>query len=353
MNDLDRYCAALEESLSKGRALGAECYRDASFFDLEAERVLRPGWHPVLRWDALPEPGDFVALDVASEPVVALRDTEGRLRVFSNVCRHRAHTIVEGAGHGRSLVCPYHRWSYGLDGTLRGAPIAADDPSFDRSACALPEIRSESWQGFLMVNLDSDAAPLAETLGELDARLEPYGLGDMLTVRVLEFDSPWNWKVMVENFMESYHHLGPHVESLHGSNPAQDTYCLDSDGPFTILENPGSGGAPSFVVVQVFPAFLFFAHDMGPFAGWYQMRIDRHDHFDLRIHVLAPPAVCETEGVADALCDAQTNVHLEDIPACEAVQRGIASRLWKPGGLIEQEAGLSRFHRDLAARLGG
>lgn len=351
MSALDRYCQALRESVTNRRALAAECYRDPAFFDLEVERVLRPGWHPLLRFDALPEPGDHTPIDLFGEPLVVVRDEARRLRVFSNVCRHRAHTIAQEPGHAKSLVCPYHRWTFGLDGSLRGAPIAAEAEGFDRSSCALPEIRTESWQGFLMVNLDSQAEPFAAALGPLDERLARYELDQMVTARVLEFDSPWNWKVMIENFMESYHHLGPHVDTLHGTNPAQDTYCLDSPGPFSILENPGRGDAPSFVVAQVFPAFIFFAHDAGPFAGWYEMNIDGPAHIDLRIHVLAPPALLEAEGAVEALCEGQSHVHLEDIPVCEAVQRGIRSRLWQPGPLVEQEAALTRFHRDLAGRL--
>ncbi len=351
MNGVDRYCAALRESIENGRALAAECYRDPEFFDVEVDRVLRPGWQPIARWDSLPEPGDFSALDLFGEPLVIVRDDDRRMHVFSNVCRHRAHTVAQGDGNAKSLVCPYHRWTYGLDGQLRGAPIAATSERFDSSKCNLPEIRSELWQGFLMVNLDSLAPPLAESLAPLDQRLEPNRLGEMVTMRVLDFDSPWNWKVMIENFMESYHHLGPHVESLHGTHPAQGTHVADVEGPFTILENPSVGDASSFVVLQVFPSMIFFADDDGLFGGWYQMRIDRPDHIDLRIHVLAPPAVANAEGAAEALGAELTRVHLEDIPVCTAVQRGIASRIWAPGQLVAQEAGLTRFHRDLARRL--
>ena len=106
-----------------GRALAADCYRDRDFFALEVERVLRPAWHAVARWDELPEPGDYASVDLCGEPVLVVRDTHRRLRVFSRVCRHRAHTVVEGEGNARRLVCPYHRWSYGLDGALVTAPL--------------------------------------------------------------------------------------------------------------------------------------------------------------------------------------------------------------------------------------
>jgi len=346
-----QYLDGIKRSVASGLALPAECYRDPAFFDLELKHYLRPGWHPVARWDSLPEVGDFSAIDLFSESLVIVRGNDKVLRVFSNVCRHRAHTITDGTGNAKSLVCPYHRWTYGLDGALRGAPLMDDQPGFDRAKCGLLELPTESWQGFLMVSLESDPAPFAENLTSLDKRLESLGLDEMVTLGVLDFDSPWNWKVMVDNFMESYHHLGIHVDTLQKTNPAKNTYGADSDGPFTLLENPGTGGAPSFIVAQVFPSFLFAVFEGDAFGSWYEMEIDRHDHIHLRIHLLAPEGFKEIQGAAESLIEAATKVHLEDIPACEAVQRGIVSQLWQPGPLSRQESCLVRFHQHLADRL--
>lgn len=335
-----------------GRALAAECYRDPDVFDLEIERVLRPAWSPIARWDVLPEPGDYSTLDLYGEPLVLVRGEDDRLRVFSNVCRHRAHTVMSESGNAKSLVCPYHRWTYGLDGQLRGAPFMQETKGFDRARCALPEFRTEIWQGFVMVSLEADPEPFAKELAGLDARLESIALDEMVTLAVLDFDSAWNWKVMVDNFMESYHHLGIHSGTLQKTNPAKDTYAAEVNGPYSILENPGLDEAGSFVVAQVFPTLLFSVIEQGPFAVWYEMQIDRHDHFHLRIHTFAPPGFAESEGAVEALSDTLRNIHLEDIPACEAVQRGIASRRWEPGPLNGREACLSRFHSYLADRLG-
>ena len=276
------------------------------------------------------------------------------MRVFSNVCRHRAHTVVSGRGNGRHLVCPYHRWSYGLDGSLRGAPLMKDEPGFDLAACRLPELRTETWQGFLMVSLEPEPAPFAPPLAALDERLSGLRLDEMVTVGIQEFDSPWNWKVLVENFMESYHHLGAHAETLQPLFPAAGTYCADLAGPFSLLENPTtSEELHPFLVAQVFPSFLFFVNEGPPSGAWFEMQIDRHDHFHLRLHSLAAPELAESEEARAGMLATLRAIHLEDIPMCDAIQRGIQSRLWEPGPLNRREACLPRFHRHLAERLAG
>jgi phenylpropionate dioxygenase-like ring-hydroxylating dioxygenase large terminal subunit len=336
------------------RALPAECYRDPDFFALEVEHVLRPGWHAVARWDDLPEPGDYASVDHLSEPLLLVRDESERLRVFSRVCRHRAHNVIEGTGNTGNFVCPYHRWSYGLDGELLGAPLMDGAPGFERERCGLPELRTDSWAGFVLVSLDPGAEPISEKLGALDHELNPYGMADLVTVGVLDFDSPWNWKVMVDNFMESYHHLGIHSESFQKTNPAKGTrYMAELKGPFSLLDNPGRSGAPDFYVGQVFPTLLFAVFDRVHSGAWYEMQIDAHDHFHLRIHMLGLPEHAADEAIAQGLLESATAIHLEDIPACEAVQRGLTSRLWEPGPLAPQEAALTHFYAYLAECLAG
>lgn len=343
--------SAARHAADGGHALAAACYRDAGFFALEVERVLRPGWHAVARWDDLPEPGDYASLDLCGEPLLLARDAERRLRVFSRVCRHRAHTVVEGRGNTRRFICPYHNWSYGLDGRLKTAPLMEGVEGFDRDACGLPELRTELWQGFVLATLDADAPSLASQLAPLEAKLAPHGFAEMVTVGVLEFESPWNWKVMVDNFMESYHHLGPHRDSLQKTNHAKDTYYVDLPGPFALLENPGADGAPDFYVAQVFPTLLLALFRGVAVGSWYEMQIASHERFLLRIHALAAPELAQLEGATERLLEATNAIHLEDIPMCEGVQRGVASRLWEPGVLSVQERTLKRFHSYLAERL--
>jgi phenylpropionate dioxygenase-like ring-hydroxylating dioxygenase large terminal subunit len=338
----------LRSSLRDGSALPAECYRDPALFELELERVLRPGWHAVARWDDLPEPGDYASLDLFGEPLLLVRDDARRLRLISRVCTHRAHVLVEGSGNARRFTCPYHRWAFERDGRLAAAPLMEDAPGFDRERCGLPEVRTEEWLGFVFACLDPDAPPLAPSLSVLEGELAPLGLAGFETAGILEFDSPWNWKVLVDNFMESYHHLGPHVESFQKTNRAQKTYCNGKlTGPFALLENPGQDDAPSFRVGHVFPTTLLAVYQGLPIGAWYEMRIDRHDHFHLRIHMLASPEMARDRTIAASLVETARDVHLEDIAVCDGVQRGIVSRLWRPGRLNPREGALVRFQQHL------
>jgi phenylpropionate dioxygenase-like ring-hydroxylating dioxygenase large terminal subunit len=335
-----------------GHALPAACYTDPAFFELELEHVLRPGWHAIARWDELPEPGDYRGVDVFGERVLLVRDRARQLRAFSGICLHRAFPLVEGDGNTTRFVCPYHRWVYDLEGRLQAAPLMDGVPDFDRDACRLPELPLEQWQGFVFVSTNRDTPPLAPQLDALGALLEPLQVDRAVQVAVTDWDSPWNWKVMVENFMESYHHLGPHAGQLAKTNPARGTHDVDVAGPCAVLENPAVEGEQPFWVIQVFPTFLL-AQIRGalPFTSWYEMRIDRHDHLHLRIHLMLSEELAANEAVVELVNKATTDVHREDIPVCEGIQAGLQSRLWTPGRLSVQEATLRHFHRFLAERI--
>jgi phenylpropionate dioxygenase-like ring-hydroxylating dioxygenase large terminal subunit len=348
---LDR---ALEELAAHAkpppRALPAACYVDPDFWQAEVERVLRPGWHAVARVDELPKVGDFRSLDLFGEPILLVRDETRRLRAFSRVCLHRAIPIVEGEGNAKRFTCPYHRWGYDLDGRLRAAPLMDGVPGFDREACRLPELALEEWLGFALVTLEPEPRPLAPRIEALAERFATLGLADYRLAGTLEYDSPWNWKVMVENFIESYHHLGPHATNLQRTNPAAGTHAVEVEAEGVLLENPAVDGAPPFWVAQVFPTLLLvaFRGDDLPLAVWYEMRIDAIDHFLLRIHLLLPPALVGDRELVAGILESIQAVHAEDITVCEGVQRGLSSRLFRPTALAHQEATLVRFHRYLA-----
>ena len=158
---------------------------------------------------------------------------------------------------------------------------------------------------------------------------------------------------MVENFMESYHHIGPHGETLAKSHPARGTHDLRTDEPCAVLENPSVDGHSPFWVILAFPT-LMFAPNRGdfPLCPWYEMQIDRHDHIHLRIHLLLPETLAGNSEAVDGAADVLRKIHLEDIPVCEGIQQGIQSQIWRPGLLSNQEATLSHFHQFLADRLG-
>jgi nitrite reductase/ring-hydroxylating ferredoxin subunit len=315
-------------------SLSEICYLDPGFFELEQERVLRPGWHVIGRVHDLPSPGDYRALDVFGEPVLLVRGEDHRLRALSGVCRHRAFRMAAADGNAKRITCPYHRWSYALDGSLAAAPLMDEVPGFDRSRCRLPEFGLAEWQGFVFVSTDADAHFDASQLGPMDARLDGIGLSDFVEVGTLDFDSPFNWKVLVDNFMESYHHLGPHSKTLQPRIPARGTHVEDLPGPFSVLENPALDGDGSLWVIHVFPTLLFAViRGEAPTAVWYEMSIGAPDRFDLRVHLLAPPAHADDATLAGFFAESVRAIHLEDVSVCEGIQAGLASRHWEPGPL--------------------
>lgn len=336
------------------RALPASCYLDPEFFQAELDQVLRPGWHAIARIDDLPNSGDFRSLDLFGEPIVLVRDDTQRLRAFSRICLHRACIIVEGEGNTKRFTCPFHRWGYGLDGRLTAAPLMEQVPHFEREKQSLPELALEEWLGFVLVSLDPTPAPLSSQLKEMEEILRPRDFASYQRVGTLDFESPWNWKVLVENFIESYHHLGTHLATAQPVYPAEDTYAMDLDTAGTLLDNPKGDGSPGAWIAQVFPAFLFFATLEQSIASliWYEMQIDAIDHFHLRLHLLMPKDLAANEPLTEILLEAFNHVHQEDIATCNLVQRGLSGRLFKPTALAtQQEEGLIRFHRYLTERM--
>jgi phenylpropionate dioxygenase-like ring-hydroxylating dioxygenase large terminal subunit len=348
------------------RTLHPRCYRDPAFYALEHERLFRPGWHCVAREDQVAKPGDYVSIELLGEPLVAVRDERGALRVLSRVCRHRWMPLVAGAGNRRSFQCPYHLWTYGLDGRLLAAPEMDRSEGFDRESVRLPELRVECFEGFVFASFDPEAAPLAPRLEGLRRAIAPYRPAAFVTTAPLEFVHEWNWKVMVENFVESYHHIGPHADTLQPIVPAAGTFAGASDGPYAVLHNPTRDGAPlpalfaptpglsdaqraDFVVGAVFPFHLSSVQHDSLF--WYQIEPTGPTSIRLRIHPCVPAEAAgsrELELVRGWI----DRIHAQDIAACRAVQAGLASRLAEAGPLSHLERCVHALHSFVRERIG-
>lgn len=345
----------VSETLADAFSLPRGAYMDPAVFAAEVERVLSAGWVPVARESELANAGDYRSADVAGVPLVVTRTASGEVHVLSRVCRHRGMLIVEGSGNAKGLTCPYHLWRYGLGGALAAAPAMERSNAFQRDACSLPRLKVELWGGWVFANISGRAAPLAPQLAPLAGRLQAIDPASLVTADVIELESPWNWKLMVENFLESYHHIGPHAQTLQKSNPGLGTFESCGDDAFTILENPPADETrSSFVVAAVFPlALMFFSEGPAPVGVWYELEGIRHASFRLRIHLLTSPGFAASPEMVAHLRASVQAVHAEDIAACEGVQAGIASPLYEPGPLSHLEAPLWRFHRHLARRLVG
>jgi phenylpropionate dioxygenase-like ring-hydroxylating dioxygenase large terminal subunit len=200
-------------------------YTDPEVLRLERERIFRHTWQYVGHVDELPVEGTFVATRAGDIPVVVTRAGDGELRAFLNVCRHRGSVVAEGSGKRESLQCPYHAWTYALDGSLRAAPRA--DEGIERELLGLVPLALERWGPFLFVHPNADAAPLAETLRPVAASLPLEGLKfHHRTTYVLDA----NWKIACENYLECYHCAVAH--------PAFSAVMDVSPGQYRLQEGP-------------------------------------------------------------------------------------------------------------------
>ena len=227
-------------TLADGRTLPFEWYSDPAVLRLEQERIFRRSWQYAARADQVAEPGSFCTADAGDVPIVLVRDKEGELRAFVNVCRHRGSLVCEGEGRRETLQCPYHAWTYDLDGSLRSAPRSDREADFDKESLGLRPALVDTWGPFVFVNPDTDAAPLAETLGELPELVAASGL-DLDGLRFLERSSSEyeaNWKVCCENFLECYHCQIAHPGFSKVVDVSVDAYVLEESRLFSTQYGP-------------------------------------------------------------------------------------------------------------------
>lgn len=217
--------------LGKNRALPAACYIDYDFLKLEVQKIFRAGWQCLGRADEIPNTGDYFTTEILNEPLIVARTESSKISVLANVCQHRAMQVARGTGNTSQFVCPYHAWTYTLDGNLRSAPLMKKTPELKN--CRLPAIRSESWGGFIFATLDETAVWPAVALCELESAIANYQITDMHHVSC--FHEVWdcNWKSLVENFMDGYHLSAVHPQSLRPLTPTSLCETLSGNNAYT------------------------------------------------------------------------------------------------------------------------
>ena len=209
----------------RARAMPPSVYTSEAFMERELSDIFAKDWFCVGRASALAETGDYVTLELAGQPIIVLRDGTGVLKAMSNVCRHRMSTLLEGRGNARSIVCPYHAWTYNLDGTLRGAPAMTQNEGFCKTDYALPDIRCEEWLGWVFVTLNANAAPVSDQLASLAEMIEDYNMENYTETFFETHIWDTNWKVLAENFMESYHLPVCHAGTIGGLSKLEEMVC--------------------------------------------------------------------------------------------------------------------------------
>lgn len=355
----------------QARAMPPSVYTSPDFLAQELDKVFRHDWLCAGRSSALANPGDYTTMEIAGEPIMILRDRDGRLRAQSNVCRHRMSTLLEGRGTVRSIVCPYHAWTYNLDGSLRGAPAMMHNQAFCKSDIKLPQIRCEDWQGWIMVTLNPDAAPVAEGLSEVDALIGHYGMENY--VETFRESHRWNtnWKVLAENFMESYHlpvcHAGTIGDTVDLGQmtcpeglPAFNYHWIMKDNSMALTlahaNNTHLVGEDrnKTYLLAIYPALMI---TLTPGYFWYlSLHPDGPDHVNILYGGgLAPEFVADPDASAHfqtlkALLD---EVNEEDRGCTEKVYRGLCSNMATPGPLSHLERPNFEFAQYLNARIQG
>ena len=222
----------LGSRLQNGVTLPFSWFSDPQVFRAEQERIFAGTWIYAGVTDWVAEPGQFFTCRAGLVPIVVVRDHDGSINGFVNICRHRATEVAEGRGKRESLQCPYHAWTYGLDGCLRAAPRSEREPGFDRAEYGLLPVRVETWGPLVFVNRDLDAPPLGDVLGRLPGIVAEGGISfDRLRFRERqEWTIEANWKAVAENYLECYHCPTAHPGFSAVMDVSVDSYLLETNG---------------------------------------------------------------------------------------------------------------------------
>jgi choline monooxygenase len=353
----------VDAGLDGGRAtLPWSWYTDPEVIRLEQERIFRGAWQYAGHAGELARRGDYVTATCGPVPVVVVRDAEGALNAFVNVCRHRGFAVAQGRGRRETLQCGYHAWTYGLDGRLRAAPRSDREPGFEPDGIALVPARVETWGPFVFVSADPTAGPLAETLRDLPDRVAAAGVD----VEALEFrlraeaSIEANWKVVCENFLECYHCSVAHPGFSAMIDVSPDAYTLEPGETFSSQLGPlRAGGRNAYdpsgevergqfhllwpnVGINIFPGRPNLS--IGPIVPVAPERTERFlDYF------FAPDA---DPAWVDELLAFDDQVGREDRALVEGVQRGVAAGVIERGRLLERsEVLIADFQQRVAAAL--
>ncbi|MDP9266798.1 MAG: aromatic ring-hydroxylating dioxygenase subunit alpha [Acidobacteriota bacterium] len=360
--DLEKILRSYDDTapLERASTIPGPWYADERIAELERQTVFGRTWQMVGRAEQVVEPGQYLTAEVAGEPVVVVRGSDSELRAFFNVCRHHAAAVMtEAEGKASVLRCPYHGWTYGLDGTLKGVPEFDGVQCFEREKTGLAPARAETWEKFVFVSLDAHAPPLAEHLGAMVERFQPMRLDKLHFAGRRVFELKCNWKVFVDNYLDGGYHV-PHLHKGLNSILEYKNYTIENEGRFCLQSSPidASGGEQLTAQVRQGRALYFWLYPNVMF-NWYEGYLDTNLVLPLAIDRMAVVFEFYFADVSAAAAarnqqsmDVSERIQDEDHAICESVQRGLKSRAYGAGRLsVRREAGEHLFHRLLAQDL--
>lgn len=353
--------------LAEAYTIPAPWYTDTRVADLERENVFARTWQAVARTDQLESAGAYVTAVVAGEPIVVVRGTDATLRAFYNVCRHHAMIVMnEPCGRAQHLRCPYHGWTYSLEGELRGVTDFEDVCHFDRRQNGLVSLSVETWENFVFVNLDSHAVPLRDFLGPLVGLAQPLGFSKLKFIERRSYTLQCNWKVYVDNFLDGGYHV-PHMHK--GLNSVLDytNYTIENLELCCVQSSPvsvDSGSEASAAATRKGDRAFYFWQYPNFMLNWYEGYLDTNLVIPLAVDrcevifdfYFGDASESQMPYIRDSIAVSE-RVQQEDIVICEGVQRGLGSRAYNAGRLsVRREIGEHLFHgllaRDLKSRAG-
>lgn len=337
------------------RAMPPSVYTSGDFLQRELDSIFANDWFCVGRADALAKSGDYTTLELAGQPIIVLRDADGSLKAMSNVCRHRMSTLLEGSGNARSIVCPYHAWTYNLDGTLRGAPAMTQNEGFCKSDYQLPDVRCQEWLGWVFVTLNAGTSDVAIQLAKIEELVGDYNMADYTQSFFETHTWNTNWKVLAENFMESYHLPVCHAGTIGGLSKLDEMICPPGEDAFnyhTILKDESLSIAmahPSNTrmegdrrrttyLLAIYPSLMI---TLTPGYFWYlSLHPEGVDHVRIGFgggmsndYANDPDVQANFAKLKNLLDD----VNVEDKGCTEKVYKGLSSHGAKPGHLSHLE----------------
>ena len=362
-----------QQPLESATAMPPGVYTSEAFYALEQSRIFSKEWLCAGRADAIPEAGDYLTFTVGEQPIFIMRSDDLEIRAFANVCLHRMMRLLDGTGNCKRIVCPYHAWTYGIDGHLLRARHMERTAGFDVSKYRLPAIRCEIWAGWIFVTLNSGAVSVAAHLEALESIVERYGMRDY--VHVLQEDHEWNtnWKCLTENFMEGYHLPVAHRATVGAYFPAGETRFSD-DPPhdtFTFQWFVKTSDAPigtahpanirltgdwrnTSVLVTVYPSHMFA---LAPDHLWY-LSLQPYGTNKVKIRygaAFAPEVLAHSddrETLIRGTVEFLERVNAEDRRVVEGIFQGSKGPLSRPGPLSWLERENHEFTQYLARSLG-
>jgi choline monooxygenase len=356
--------------LGQAVSLDARFYTDPAIFEAERDAIHRKGWVFAGRVEMLDGPGAWRSIDTVGGPVLLVRDDDGILRAFANICRHRNSIMATGCGHAQRLVCPYHGWTYRLDGRLSGVPGMQGIPGFRREPHGLFPIRMEVWEGSIFLCFDEGAPDLMTWLGNYPDLLGSHRMGDMVCTWEIEIETRCNWKLLLENAMETYHTGVVHAKTVGAqtsvSFPTSGEWLAiqviadrsiatlgDTAPPFPAIEGLSDQSRKGTYFTLIMPTTQFAAAQ--DCAWWLAVRPVAVDRSVLWVGGMFPRAVTllpDFATRAQSYYDRWEAVAREDVDILERQQIGLSSIYAETGPLSWRDDMVLAMNAWVQARLG-